>query len=54
MRKFSQRKLADILGISRSYVSMYETGYIKPDIAYLVKVAKALDCKPIDLIGNIG
>ena len=37
---YTQGQMADLLGISRSAVSMYETGNREPDLETLEKIAK--------------
>lgn len=51
-KKFSQKTLADKIGISVSYVSMLERGQRSPPLDMLEKVAKALGVTPISLLGG--
>ncbi len=45
-----QYELAERLDVSVTTVNNWENGRNKPPIRKYVKVAKALDCKPSDLI----
>lgn len=41
-KKFTQRKLADLINISRNYISDIETGRYMPSVDTLIKIAKVL------------
>lgn len=41
-KKFTQRKLADLVNISRNYISDIETGRYMPSVDTLIKIAKVL------------
>jgi transcriptional regulator with XRE-family HTH domain len=51
-RKFSQKALADKIGISVSYVSMLERGQRSPPLETIEKMAKALGVPPASLLGG--
>lgn len=38
--ELTQKELADLLGVNRSYVAQVETGAVKPSVDYLIKVSK--------------
>lgn len=53
--KFSQKELSLIAGLNPQQIHQYETGYRKIEgcnIKALAKIAKALNCKIIDLIDD--
>jgi transcriptional regulator with XRE-family HTH domain len=45
----TQLDLAKQLGISQTYLSMMENGDRPIDSEMLVRIAKVLDCEPVDL-----
>jgi transcriptional regulator with XRE-family HTH domain len=49
----SQEELADRAGIHRTYVSQLERGIKSPTLAVLIKIAKALDTKPSQLVRSV-
>lgn len=49
-RDLTQEKLADRMGIARSYVSHVENGKRRYDQIFLESAATALNCTPADLI----
>ena len=49
-RGLSQEELADRAGIHRTYVSQLERGFKSPTLAILIKIARALDTKPSQLL----
>lgn len=49
-RGFTQERLADRMGIARSYVSHIEKGKRRYDQLFLEAAADALNCRPWDLI----
>jgi len=51
-KKISQEKLADIIGISRSTLSMYELDKREPDIANIVKFADFFGVSTDYLLGK--
>jgi len=51
-KKFSQKALADKVGISVSYVSMLERGQRSPPLETIEKMAKALGVPPSALLGG--
>ena len=46
----SQQQLADSVGIAKSYISSLELGYRAPNINLLVKIARALNIRPGELV----
>lgn len=48
-KKISQQKLADEIGINRTYLSAIETGTMLPTIDVLLKISRVLDCSYTDL-----
>lgn len=51
-RKLSQDDLAKRLGVTRAVISQYETGKRQPKLDQLKKIAAALNCSYLDLIGE--
>jgi transcriptional regulator with XRE-family HTH domain len=51
-KKYSQKALAEKVGISVSYVSMLERGQRSPPLETVEKVAKALAVAPALLLGG--
>lgn len=51
LRKLSQTKLADMIGVSRSLISMYESGERKPSFEVLEAIADTLNASFNDLMG---
>ena len=49
---YTQGQMADLLGISRSAVSMYETGNREPDLDTLVKIATLFNVDMNYLLGS--
>jgi transcriptional regulator with XRE-family HTH domain len=47
---FSQEQLALEASIQRTYVSLIELGQNQPTITVIFKLAKALGCRPSDLV----
>ena len=50
---FSQQKLADKLGVSRSTVAMWESGASQPDNDSLLHLAKIFNTSTDFLLGNV-
>ena len=48
-----QFELADILGVAKSTISMWETGERKPDIVTLKKLAELFQCTADELLESI-
>lgn len=48
----SQKDLANILGVSQSAISKYETGVALPSLNTARKIAAALDCTIDELFGE--
>jgi len=53
-RKLSQEKLAEHADVHRNYIGLIERGEQNITIESLVKVAKALKCKVMDLVVDAG
>ncbi|MBU4212416.1 MAG: helix-turn-helix domain-containing protein [Verrucomicrobia bacterium] len=53
-RKLSQEKLAEHADVHRNYIGLIERGEQNITIGSLVKVAKALKCKVMDLVVDAG
>ena len=51
-RHMTQADLAEALGVSRSTVTMWETGAHYPPIALLGPLARVLDCRIEDILAN--
>lgn len=47
----TQGQLADAVGVSRTMVSYFERGLRSPSVPILLRIAKALDTTPNDLLG---
>lgn len=52
LKKISQQMLADYLSISRSTISMWESGYCQPDHGMLIKIAEYFDVSVDYLLGR--
>lgn len=52
-RGIKQFELADLLGVAKSTISMWETGERKPDIVTLKKLAELFQCTTDDLLEPI-
>lgn len=50
----SQEQLANISGMDRTYISMLERGLKVPTITTLIKIGKALEIKPSDILKEMG
>ena len=48
--KLTQEKLANLLGVSRSTVAMWEIGESNPRVSTLKKLAMVLDCTVDELL----
>jgi len=53
-RKLSQEKLAEHADVHRNYIGLIERGEQNITLESLVKVAKALKCKVMDLVVDAG
>lgn len=49
-RGMTQERLAELVGVDRSYVTKIERGTKRYDQPFLEKAARALHCTPADLI----
>jgi transcriptional regulator with XRE-family HTH domain len=50
-RGFTQQHIADLAGMSLTYVSNMENGFKVPSLTTIIRLAVALDCKVMDLVG---
>ena len=46
----TQQQLAEMLGVGRTTVTMWESGEIAPPTKYLLDLARILDCSVEDLL----
>lgn len=53
-RNLSQEKLAERADVHRNYIGLIERGEQNITIESLVKIAKALKCKVMDLVVDAG
>lgn len=51
-KKLTQAKLANILGVSRTTVTMWETGASQPDNSTLLQIATILETSVDELLGG--
>jgi transcriptional regulator with XRE-family HTH domain len=51
---FSQSELSELADLDRTYISMLEREIKTPTIKTLVKIGKALQIKPSDMLKEIG
>lgn len=49
----TQEELAERAGFDRTYLSMVELGKRNPALLNICRLAKALDTKPADLVGDL-
>jgi transcriptional regulator with XRE-family HTH domain len=52
-RRLSQERLAELAGLHSNYVGRVERGQQAASAPYIVKLARALKCKPGDLFKGI-
>ena len=50
-QELSLRSLADLAGMSYTYISDMERGLRVPSLTTIIRLAVALDCKVTDLVG---
>lgn len=50
-RELSLRSLADLAGMSYTYISDLERGLRVPSLTTVIRLAVALECKVMDLVG---
>ena len=50
-RRLSQQALAELVGIPQTHVSAMELGIKFPNLLTVLRLAVALDCKVMDLVG---
>ena len=48
----TQKDLAELMGVTQSAVSAWETGINDPCLKKLLKLAEILGCRPEDFIGS--
>ena len=53
-RGMSQEALADAAGIDRSHLGKIERGERNVTLLNVARIAKAMDCKPSDLLASAG
>ena len=51
-KKFTQEKMAEMLGISRTTYTGYELGKFAPSLSTALKIKKILNCKEDDIFLN--
>lgn len=47
----TQERLAGVAGMSEAYISNMEHGFKVPSLTTIIRLAVALDCKVMDLVG---
>ena len=52
-RKISRITLGEALGLTQQQIQKYERGFNRVSFSRLVDIAHALDCRVIDLIGDL-
>jgi transcriptional regulator with XRE-family HTH domain len=52
-RRVSLHELADAIGLTAPQIQKYERGFNRVSFSRLVDIAHALDCRAVDLIGNL-
>ena len=50
-RAVTQEALAQLAGMSEAYISNMENGMKVPSLTTIIRLAVALDCKVMDLVG---
>lgn len=50
-RNVTQQALAEAAGMSLTYISNMEHGFKVPSLTTIIRIAVALDCKVMDLVG---
>lgn len=50
---YTQQQLANLLGYSKSAISMYENGEREPELSVIQKIANILDVDTGELVGNV-
>lgn len=50
-RGVTQEWLSGVAGMSEAYISNMEHGYKVPSLTTIIRIAVALDCKVMDLVG---
>jgi transcriptional regulator with XRE-family HTH domain len=51
-RNVTQQSLAESAGMSLTYISNMEHGLKVPSLTTIIRIAVALDCKVMDLVGT--
>ena len=52
-RGLSQHKLAEIAGLDKNYITESERGFINPTLETILKIARALDIEPGELVSGV-
>lgn len=52
-RGISKRALAELCGLSKNLITLYENGERQPSLNSLIAIAKYFECGINDLIGDI-
>jgi transcriptional regulator with XRE-family HTH domain len=52
-RGLTQQAVADLAGMSLTYISNMEHGFKVPSLTTIIRLAVALDCKVMDLVGAL-
>lgn len=52
-RNMTQEQLAEVMGVGQSTIAHWESGYRKPDIVMLKKLANVLKCTTDQLLNFI-
>ena len=53
-KKISQIQLAESSGLDRTYISMLERGLKNPTVNTLIKIGKALEILPSEILKEMG
>ncbi|MEA3011834.1 MAG: hypothetical protein QOD42_379 [Sphingomonadales bacterium] len=53
-RSLKQTELAKLLGRSQAFVSNYERGQRRLDVAEFIEIARMLGLDPVEVIGELG
>ena len=48
-----QQQLADVIGVSRQTISMWENGHFSPTTKHLIKICRYYDIELTDLLNDI-
>ncbi len=50
-KNWTQKQLAEMIGVANSTLNQWETGLRRPNVDMLVKLARVLGCTPNDILG---